>query len=1081
MNTLLWLTLGGSVLALFLLVLRRVFRSKMPNTVYYYAWLLVLLRFAMPIPGVLSIPTLTETPSAPAAQVERAAVENGAAHTTIVENEPPAVEAATEEQIPQATEEQIPQTTQSKTASRAEASVPETAASSQPTVSVWSRALTLVRSARFWIGVWAVGSLASLFFTAGAYSCYCFSLRQSFRRPSAEIERIYAAIPGKKPALWMCSGCKTPLMYGVFSAKIVLPATSYDEELLQNIFHHELMHYRRRDPLYKWLSVFILASQWFNPLSYLIRREMDRSCELSCDEMLLQSMTGHEKKAYGNALLSMAAVGALPHGVVATAFATEKKNLKERLLQIMNYKKSATRIVAALLAVLLLAGCGLAAGPSDSKNDKEENDNDIYYAATPEELIDAIGSDRTIVLTGTNYSLNTAEDHSSLYCVWKTVDDGKELVIRNVTNLTIKTEDGSDKACEIEVLPRFANVLQFENCGYITLSGITAGHVKQSDLCQGSVLSFDDCYDVTLNDCHLYGCGTYGVFANNVSDMLLKKTEIYECSSGAVSFLNSANIAFEDCSIHDVPESCFDLYQCENVTWNDNKLEGNATSTMDENGAPGLLWRIGEENIDPPVVPEGQYDLTAAEYQPNVDDKGVYYAANEGQLLNAIGPDRTVVLTGERYDLSELRWCDTAYCSWREVFDGEELVIGDLSNLTIRCENSEKDACLLEVLPRYANVLCFENCKNVSLYGFTAGHVKEKGECRGGVLYFEKCENMSVDSCHLFGCGTFGVITEGVKGLSVKDTEIYECSIGAVWIERTKQAEFLNCDVHDMPENPLYFVDCSDVVWNDMVLDYNNDPYGGFALDGKGNPVSRNGEWITAAEAEARRNAAAQAENLGSYEVTTVDELLAAIGPDRVITLKGESFVLSDSESSQPNGFSADYYWSEEFDGKTLVIRNLSGLTIRAETEDPHDLTIETLPRYADVLRFEDCEDLTLSGFTAGHIKEKGECTGGVLRFAGCNKITVDGCSLYGCGTWGVITQHCEELSVLNTEIYECSVGAMSLYDTSGVTVKGCNVHDMPDNGSVFMENVKHVVWEEKSIQSVESGGFNVDKDGRLK
>lgn len=1079
MKTLLWLTLGGSVLALFLFALRRLVLRKMPSTVYYYAWLLVLLRFALPVPGLLTVPT--PTPAAPAAVVAQAAPISYAQQSV----------GATEERQAQGAEQASDaQSVRSETAARAEArtrtetnEIVETKAPAAATAAVKSEnpALALLRSLRFWLCLWAVGSLASLFFTAGAYSCYCFSLRQSFRKPDAETARIYASFPGRKPALWVCSACKTPLMYGVFFPKIVLPAFSYDEELLRNVFSHELMHYRRRDPLYKWISVWILATQWFNPLSYLIRRELDRSCELSCDEMLLQSMTGHEKKSYGNALLSMAAVGALPHGVVATAFATEKKNLKERLVQIMTYKKSATRIVAALLAVLLLAGCGLAAGPSDSKNDKEENDNDIYYAATPEELVAAIGSNRTIVLTGTNYDLNTAENQSSQYCMWEEVGDGNELVIRNVSELTIQAGDGKD--CMLQVLPRQANVLRFENCGHITLSGLTIGHVKQAEACQGSVLALYDCLGVTVNDCRLYGCGTFGVVANNVSDMLLKKTEIYECSVGSVDLNNCSRVSFEDCSIHDVPENSFSLFACEKVTWNDSVLDGYASYTMDENGVPSLVWRYSDMPEEVQTVDhEGEYDLTEAAYQPTVDENGVYYAENAGQLLNAIGPDRTVVLTGERYDLSELRWCDTAYCSWREVFDGEELVIGDLSNLTIRCEDSAKDACLLEVLPRYANVLCFENCENVTLFGFTAGHVKERGLCRGGVLYFEDCENMTVDSCHLFGCGTYGVISEGVRGLTVENTEIYECSEGAVMIERTRDASFLNCDVHDVPENPLGFGGCSNVTWNDMVLDHdNNNPYFGFELDENGNPVSRNGEWVTAAEAEAQQKAQEQTANLGSYEVETVDELVEALGPDRVITLKGDSFVLSKSESYQQNGFSAYYYWSEEFDGKTLVIRNLSGLTIRAETEDPHDLTIETLPRYADVLRFEDCEDLTLSGFTAGHIKEKGECTGGVLSFVRCNKITVDGCSLYGCGTFGVISKGSEEISVLNTEIYECSYGAMTLSDTSGVTVKDCNIHDMPtETFNVWMDNVKHVVWEEKSMQSVESGGFNVDEDGRL-
>ena len=59
MNLLLALTLSGSVLTLLLLGLRYSVLRRMPSTVYYYAWLLVLLRFALPLPGL--IPAAVET------------------------------------------------------------------------------------------------------------------------------------------------------------------------------------------------------------------------------------------------------------------------------------------------------------------------------------------------------------------------------------------------------------------------------------------------------------------------------------------------------------------------------------------------------------------------------------------------------------------------------------------------------------------------------------------------------------------------------------------------------------------------------------------------------------------------------------------------------------------------------------------------------------------------------------------------------------------------------------------------------------------------------------------------------------
>ena len=69
MQTLLTLTLSGSALALLLLALRYLVLRRMPSTVYYYAWLLVLLRFALPLPGLLPTTAFAEE-AAPVAAVQ---------------------------------------------------------------------------------------------------------------------------------------------------------------------------------------------------------------------------------------------------------------------------------------------------------------------------------------------------------------------------------------------------------------------------------------------------------------------------------------------------------------------------------------------------------------------------------------------------------------------------------------------------------------------------------------------------------------------------------------------------------------------------------------------------------------------------------------------------------------------------------------------------------------------------------------------------------------------------------------------------------------------------------------------------
>ena len=55
METLISLTLSGSALALLLLLLKKLLGGRLSSTVYYYAWLLVLLRFLLPLPGLIPL------------------------------------------------------------------------------------------------------------------------------------------------------------------------------------------------------------------------------------------------------------------------------------------------------------------------------------------------------------------------------------------------------------------------------------------------------------------------------------------------------------------------------------------------------------------------------------------------------------------------------------------------------------------------------------------------------------------------------------------------------------------------------------------------------------------------------------------------------------------------------------------------------------------------------------------------------------------------------------------------------------------------------------------------------------------
>ena len=146
----------------------------------------------------------------------------------------------------------------------------------------------------------------------------------------------------------------SPIMIGFFRPRIVLPVRELEDKELSYIFVHELTHYKQRDMFYKWLIQIVVCVHWFNPFVYLLEKEVNKSCELSCDEKVIAVLDDKEKREYGDTLISFLKSNNLYKSSLASVTLTEgAEQLKERLGAIMNFKKK-NKIVVILTSVLTL-------------------------------------------------------------------------------------------------------------------------------------------------------------------------------------------------------------------------------------------------------------------------------------------------------------------------------------------------------------------------------------------------------------------------------------------------------------------------------------------------------------------------------------------------------------------------------------------------------------------------------------------------------------------------------------------------------------------------------------------------------
>lgn len=162
-------------------------------------------------------------------------------------------------------------------------------------------------------GVWLLGMCGVLVWSGVSH----MRLRRYLRRWASvetreEVCCRYAAQAQRLnlkrvPKLLACPGLEVPMLTGLVAPALMLPQNASPEDGLDYALLHELIHYRRRDIWLKALVMLTVSVHWFNPVMWLMVRQVDRDIELACDEMALTVLPEEERLAYGETILQAAA------------------------------------------------------------------------------------------------------------------------------------------------------------------------------------------------------------------------------------------------------------------------------------------------------------------------------------------------------------------------------------------------------------------------------------------------------------------------------------------------------------------------------------------------------------------------------------------------------------------------------------------------------------------------------------------------------------------------------------------------------------------------------------------------------
>ena len=186
------------------------------------------------------------------------------------------------------------------------------------------------------------------------------------------------AAPRIQDNVYRCTDWSTPFVLGVLAPRIYVPETVSEQDFPQ-VLAHERCHIRRWDHVWKPLAFLLLAVNWFNPVLWAAYVLLGRDMERACDEMVLKNATPAQRAAYSRALVScaaqpkMAAVCPLAFGEVA---------VKERVKNVLNYKKPALWAVILLVVAAAIIGVCLLTKPAEDKSGYPLDAKKLYALRT---------------------------------------------------------------------------------------------------------------------------------------------------------------------------------------------------------------------------------------------------------------------------------------------------------------------------------------------------------------------------------------------------------------------------------------------------------------------------------------------------------------------------------------------------------------------------------------------------------------------------------------------------------------------------------------------------------------------------
>ena len=331
-DTVLELSWQAGLIALAVMAVRLLLRRKASRRALCLLWVLVALRLVLPVNLTVESPVSLQAQEAPVTRAYHAMQEAGTQGRESIAEKDTTAPTVTPSVTPSAT----------------------------GTLQKPAQTVTL---AVYLPWLWAIGAGCMVLYMALSFLWMWCALRRAQH------------VEGN---VYRCRHWSTPFVLGIIAPRIYVPVTVAEDDLPQ-VLAHERCHIRRWDHVFKPLAFVLLAVHWFNPVLWAAYILLGRDMENACDEMVLRDADRAQRAAYSRALVAcaaqpkMAAVCPLAFGEVA---------VKERVKNVLSYKKPAVWAAVMLAIAVVIIGVCLLTKPAEDKGGYPLDAKELYALRT---------------------------------------------------------------------------------------------------------------------------------------------------------------------------------------------------------------------------------------------------------------------------------------------------------------------------------------------------------------------------------------------------------------------------------------------------------------------------------------------------------------------------------------------------------------------------------------------------------------------------------------------------------------------------------------------------------------------------